>query len=69
MSARFFPVDWKIERAMWALSHRPGRAIDIAYYAEVFEIDADATLDLFVTAARTLGIDTLELDPMKDGRH
>ena len=55
MSATSIAIDWRLTRAAWVLRDRNGRAVDIAFYAALFEIGFDETVDLFARVAKVLG--------------
>lgn len=54
MSAWAIRFDWRVERACAVLA--AGSVFDVAYYAEVFEMDEEETIGVFHTAACRLGI-------------
>jgi hypothetical protein len=54
MSASHIRFDWRVERATSAL--KAGTLCSFAYYAEIFEMDEEETIEVFQTAAFRLGV-------------
>jgi hypothetical protein len=56
MGASEIRVDWRIQRAIYALRFGPPDGIDVARYAEEFELSVADTFDVFELAAFSLGM-------------
>jgi hypothetical protein len=61
MSAYQLRFDWRLERAAAVL--RTGDAFDLGHYAEVFDLDEEETLSLFIEAARHAGVRYINVAP------
>jgi len=69
MCACSISIDWRLERAAWVLRDRHGRAVDIGFYATLFEIGFDETAELFARAAKVLGIVSFPVGTGPDRPH